>query len=386
MACLVKRWLNGLILSGILCLFSGPAYAGLDGKSILRQRCSACHNLGGHSPPTRLKALWARRGPDLFYAGDKYQYGWLLDWLQHPGRIRPAGMFYRRHIRKGEKRDIVDLSTLRPHVALNKADAEAVALALAKFRAGRNLVSREEPDTVRRSARQGEMLFKNRYGCISCHRIRPGYGGMSGPELYTAGKRLQPGFMLSYIKNPHAWDPKIWMPDQHVPPVSIRKLVNYLLVLSKENPYTGVPVISTAASVGVADRRHGVVYGWWHRLWTGLTSDTGMDHPDARLSHPVPEPETAQDNYDTYCVQCHAISGDGMGVNIKDMPVKPRNHTDSGYMRGRSDTVLFRAIKQGGPAISKSSLMPPWGDTLSNREISDLVKHLRKLCKCKHGG
>jgi len=30
--------------------------------------------------------------------------------------------------------------------------------------------------------------------------------------------------------------------------------------------------------------------------------------------------------------------------------------------------------------------MPPWGDTFTDNEIKDLVKHLRKLCKCKHEG
>ncbi|MDX8405008.1 MAG: hypothetical protein R8K50_02525 [Mariprofundus sp.] len=45
------------------------------------------------------------------------------------------------------------------------------------------------------------MLFDKVYGCIACHRTEPGYGGISGPEIYTAGKRLKPGFMLSYIRS-----------------------------------------------------------------------------------------------------------------------------------------------------------------------------------------
>lgn len=95
--------------------------------------------------------------------------------------------------------------------------------------------------------------------------------------------------------------------------------------------------------------------------------------------------ETAADNYNTYCVQCHGIKGNGNGVNIRDMSVQPRDHTDAKAMSARSDETLFKAIKEGGPSIDKSILMPPWGDTFSDEEIKDLVQHLRVLCKCKFG-
>jgi len=360
-------------------------YAESNGMTLLKHRCASCHNLTGPAPRT-LAELRSRKGPDMFYAGDKYRRKWLESWLQHPVRIRPAGMFYRQHIKQGEKRDIVDSSTLKPHVALNKTDAEAVALSLAKLKVNSTLANREKPDTVKQPERQGEMLFKNRYGCISCHQIKPAYGGLSGPELYTAGTRLQPGFMRSYIKSPQAWDPKIWMPDQHVLPVNIQKLVSYLRMLSKRDSSAGAPMIPPTMSGSAAGNHPGSAAGiWWHRLWNKAMRNLGMNNTDEQLSHPVSKPEKARDNYNTYCVQCHGIPGDGMGVNIKDMHVKPRNHTDSKYMMERSDTVLLRAIKGGGLAISKSPLMPPWEDTLSNREIRDLVKYIRQLCKCTYG-
>ncbi len=96
--------------------------------------------------------------------------------------------------------------------------------------------------------------------------------------------------------------------------------------------------------------------------------------------------ESAQDNYNTYCVQCHGIKGNGMGVNIRDMSVQPRDHTDAKAMSARTDAELFKVIKEGGLSVSKSVLMPPWGDTFTDDEIHDLVQYLRKLCHCKHGG
>lgn len=95
--------------------------------------------------------------------------------------------------------------------------------------------------------------------------------------------------------------------------------------------------------------------------------------------------ETAADNYRAYCVQCHGMEGTGTGVNIRDMSVIPRDHTDAKSMSGRSDEALFKVIKEGGTSISKSILMPPWEGALTDEEIKDLVQHLRTLCKCKFG-
>jgi cytochrome c oxidase cbb3-type subunit 3 len=49
-------------------------------------------------------------------------------------------------------------------------------------------------------------------------------------------------------------------------------------------------------------------------------------------------------------------------------------------MRNLSDEIIFKTIKFGGEANKKSSLMPPWDGVLSDDEIRDLVKYLRKLC------
>jgi cytochrome c oxidase cbb3-type subunit III len=91
----------------------------------------------------------------------------------------------------------------------------------------------------------------------------------------------------------------------------------------------------------------------------------------------------AEDLYTFYCVQCHGVKGDGLGVNIKDMSVKPRDHTDKFDMATRTDDDLFKVIKDGGEAIFKSPLMPNWGGNLTDGEISSLVSYLRKLCDCK---
>ncbi len=93
--------------------------------------------------------------------------------------------------------------------------------------------------------------------------------------------------------------------------------------------------------------------------------------------------ESAADNYKLYCVQCHGTKGVGKGINAPVLAVAPRNHTSAKDMGELTDSGVFKAIKEGGVAVGKSTQMPPWGGVLTDDEINDLVKHLRGMCKCE---
>jgi len=218
----------------ILVALLGFSGATLAEGAMLQSDCSGCHNITGPAAQT-LKDAFAKKGPDLFYAGNKYRREWLASWLQKPQRIRPAGMYYGDHIKPGPKGDEIDASTLTDHIALAKQDATAVAAELMKLKPHDDLIAKEkiEPGTI--TKQMGEMNFDKFQGCMTCHLIEPEYGGFSGPELYTAAKRLQPEFMASFIRNPQAWEPKTWMPNKEVSDSGIQKLVRYLEVLSKES-------------------------------------------------------------------------------------------------------------------------------------------------------
>jgi len=88
--------------------------------------------------------------------------------------------------------------------------------------------------------------------------------------------------------------------------------------------------------------------------------------------------------FNFYCAQCHGVGGKGDGPNVsEDFKVSPRNFTKAKEMNKLSDADLKNVILDGGPAVDKSPLMPPWGKTLTPEQVDGLVKHLRKLCKCK---
>ena len=93
--------------------------------------------------------------------------------------------------------------------------------------------------------------------------------------------------------------------------------------------------------------------------------------------------EKAQDNYNLFCVQCHGSKGTGRGINAPALAVQPRNHTSAKDMGSLTDDSVFKAIKEGGVAVGKSTQMPPFGAALSDEEITDLVQHLRGMCKCE---
>ena len=94
--------------------------------------------------------------------------------------------------------------------------------------------------------------------------------------------------------------------------------------------------------------------------------------------------EDAEQVFQFYCSQCHGLEGKGDGPNVtKDFPVSPRNFTSAEEMNKLTDADIRNVVLDGGPAVSKSPMMPPWGKTLTEAEVDGLVKHLRKLCNCK---
>lgn len=192
--------------------------------------CTACHQLEQDAQaPSKL-------APPLFYAGNKFRKPWLEQWLQAPGRIRPAGGYYADHVLVVDGVETVDKDSLPAHIALSESTAQTVADWLMTLRPYDDLIEAESdytPGSV--SPRLGAMDFVKFKGCGGCHRDTPEYGGLSGPELYTAWQRLQPGFIVSYIRDPQAWYPHSAMPNRNLNPEQIHKLANYLKTLTAED-------------------------------------------------------------------------------------------------------------------------------------------------------
>lgn len=111
--------------------------------------------------------------------------------------------------------------------------------------------------------------------------------------------------------------------------------------------------------------------------------------PDpAPAPEPTPAPAAAAPDaakgaplYATYCSSCHGATGAGDGPVSAGLNPKPAAHTDAAYMGALSDEHIFKVTKEGGPSVGKSPLMAPWGGTLSDAQIHDLVAFVRTLAQ-----
>jgi mono/diheme cytochrome c family protein len=80
-----------------------------------------------------------------------------------------------------------------------------------------------------------------------------------------------------------------------------------------------------------------------------------------------------------YCQTCHGETGAGDGFNAFNLDPRPRDLSDPEFQKKKSDADLADAIRRGGAGVGLSALMPPWGRTLSPRQIDELVLYLRTL-------
>ena len=132
--------------------------------------------------------------------------------------------------------DSVDWDALANHVALTPEESEQVAATLMtlvayKEKVKKNALTEEPADTF-----MGEMNFDKFSGCLACHETEPGYGGVTGPEVYTVAKRLKPDFIYSYLKSPQSFDPKTFMPDKELGENFLQILTKYMLSLEAPLP------------------------------------------------------------------------------------------------------------------------------------------------------
>jgi mono/diheme cytochrome c family protein len=81
------------------------------------------------------------------------------------------------------------------------------------------------------------------------------------------------------------------------------------------------------------------------------------------------------------CSVCHGVGGKGDGPSAQGLEPKPADFTNCKVMAKDSDEVLLKIIKGGGQSVGRSTVMPAWGDSLSEQQIGELVKFIRGLCK-----
>lgn len=114
--------------------------------------------------------------------------------------------------------------------------------------------------------------------------------------------------------------------------------------------------------------------------------------PEPAPPEPEPAPARAADAakgaqlYATYCASCHGAAGAGDGPVAGSLNPKPARHDDGAFMNAMSNEQLFAVIKLGGPAVGKSPMMAPWGGTLDDDQIRDVMAFVRSLADPPYTG
>ncbi|HEY1434908.1 MAG TPA: cytochrome c [Thermoanaerobaculia bacterium] len=104
--------------------------------------------------------------------------------------------------------------------------------------------------------------------------------------------------------------------------------------------------------------------------------------PAAKAPAPMPSYELrlGRATYQHYCQTCHGETGAGDGFNAFNLDPRPRDISDPAFQK-KTNAELADAIQRGGAGVGLSSLMPPWGRTLSREEIDQTILYLRSLEK-----
>ncbi|MGI9559246.1 MAG: c-type cytochrome [Thermodesulfobacteriota bacterium] len=89
-------------------------------------------------------------------------------------------------------------------------------------------------------------------------------------------------------------------------------------------------------------------------------------------------------SFATLCASCHGAAGKGDGIAAAALNPKPRDLSNAAYLSTLTDEYLLKVITQGGAAVGKSNIMPPWGGVLGDEGAWNVIEYLRKkICKCK---
>ena len=185
--------------AALLVMTSTPGYAA-GGEAIFKKSCTSCHYTDGPAKEKTIADQLAKKGPELWYAGSKFQKGWLLAWLQDPQPIRPL------------KYNSLTENNPRNHPKLSAGDAAAMTDYLMGFTSSEVKAGVITP----KETAQGKHTFVKKAPCGGCHEYPDkgkARGGKSGPSLVGASKRLNPDWIYAYLANINVFKPARDMPD-----------------------------------------------------------------------------------------------------------------------------------------------------------------------------
>lgn len=171
------------------------------GRTLMEKSgCYACHAVRGHedfrseAPP--LDSIAMKTGGEL-----------LRKWLANPKSVDANATMPNFKLSTDEIREL-------QHYLFAKEVPQPLATAISTAAAG-----------PAGDAAHGKTLFAEAR-CISCHTV-DGKGNGSAPELNTIASRATRGWLIAYIHDPHAFNPRTRMPQYSFSDQDVRDIVEY---------------------------------------------------------------------------------------------------------------------------------------------------------------
>lgn len=299
-------------------------------EKLIQDKCSICHKFEGQ-PESKFNL----KGPDLMWAGNKYQRPWLIRWLTgKEENLYPNG--YRWDVSR----------TPTKHPVLSDSDASAVADYFEKhFRDPRIKKSFVDLSTfTERESLFGAEIFRE-FSCLGCHQIKEDGKKIGGPisaNLYDAGNRYNLDWWSRFAENPQDFTPHSGEYLADLSALGARYIIGYLMTL------------------GVEDFKY---YEPW--------KSEPFKKADAGRGAKV---------YMEYCAQCHGPKGEGDGPGALGLDPKPAVHAQMA-LSDMPEDYLYNVIFYGGKSVGKSPNMPDWGPTIPEQNMADLIVYLRETFK-----
>ena len=189
---------------------------------LVKYNCIACHQLQDIDRPAML-------GPDLTNVGYKVSREWIYKWLKDPrtltdadGNVTVDGVASDPRMPKFQLTEL-ELRALSAYLSVQRTkrpQAERISILIAK---------------TGDAADQGQMRF-NQMFCVTCHAIaveRGGdtklIGGDIGPELTKVGSKVNPEWLVAWLRDPQGYLEHTRMPRYEWSDKDLYQVSQYIL-------------------------------------------------------------------------------------------------------------------------------------------------------------
>jgi mono/diheme cytochrome c family protein len=198
------------------------------GRQVLAKlNCQGCHKLPGIETPVM-------RGPDLSSIGTKVSREWIYKWLKEPRTVtdKDGNVTVTGYETVDEPRMPKFRLTEAELVGLTAYLSAQKAMPLPAYKISAAVVASwsKNPEFVS----QGELRFRQMF-CSTCHSLavtRAGetklIGGDIGPELTKVGSKVNPDWLIAWLRDPESYLPHTRMPRYGWSDEDLYKVTQYI--------------------------------------------------------------------------------------------------------------------------------------------------------------